>query len=128
MSQENMKAFLSAQQGEINAALMYKEFANITKDSELKKVFLDAAADEGRHANILSKYTNQKLKPQKAFAKGLGIAFRILPKKVIFYAMYKGEYAGGNGYKPYITEYPEFEAMMNDEYRHGDTFLRLMKG
>lgn len=128
MSQDNMKALLSSQQGEINAVLMYKEFANITKDEELKKIFLSAAADEGRHANILSKYTNQKLRPQNSFAKVLGIAYRILPKKVIFFAMYKGEYAGGNGYKPLVNEYPEFEEMMNDEYRHGDTFKKLMKG
>lgn len=124
---DNTKAFLSAQQGEINAALMYREFAKITKDEKLKKIFTEAAADEGRHANLLSKYTNTKLKPKKAFAKVLGIAYRILPKKVIFFAMYKGEYAGGNGYKPYIEEYPEFEPMMNDEYRHGDTFKNLMK-
>lgn len=127
MPQDNTKAFLSAQQGEINAAVMYREFAKITKDESLKKIFLDAAADEGRHAKILSNYTNQTIQPQPAQAKLLSIAYRILPKKIIFFAMYKGEYAGGNGYKPYINDYPEFEQMMNDEYRHGDTFARLMK-
>lgn len=127
MAEDNMKAFLSAQQGEINAALMYKTFANITKDEKLKKLFLDAAADEGKHATILSKYTNQKLKPQESQAKLLGTLYRVLPKKIIYFAMYKGEYAGGNGYKPYINDYPEFESMMNDEYRHGDTFKALMK-
>lgn len=123
---DNMKAFLSAQQGEINAALMYRTFASSTKDEKLKRLFLDAAADEGRHANILSKYTNQKLKPQPAQAKLLGIMYKVLPKKIIFFAMYKGEYAGGNAYKPFVNDYPEFEGMMNDEYRHGDTFKNLM--
>lgn len=120
-------ALLSAQKGEINAVLMYKEFAKITKNEELKKIFLEAAADEGRHASILAKYTNEKVTPNKAQAKLLGIAYRILPKKVIYFAMYKGEYAGGNGYKPYINEFDEFEEMMNDEYRHGDTFKALIK-
>lgn len=124
---DNTKAFIGAQQGEINAVLMYREFANATKNEELKKLFLEAAADECKHASILSKYTNQKLQPQKAQAKILGIAYRILPKKLIYFAISKGEYAGGNGYKPYISEYPEFEEMMNDEYRHGDTFAALMK-
>lgn len=127
MSNDSNK-LLSSQQGEVNAALMYKEFASITKDEELKKIFLSASADEGRHASILSRYTNQKLKPKKSFARVLGIAYRILPKKAIFFAMYKGEYAGGDGYKPLINEYPELEEMMNDEYRHGDTFKSLMKG
>lgn len=127
MAQDNMKVLLSAQQGEVNAVLMYREFASITKDDKLKKLFLEASADEGRHASILSKYTGQKLQPKKSQAKLLGIAYRILPKKIIFFAMYKGEYAGGDGYKPYINDYPEFEGMMNDEYRHGDTFASLMR-
>lgn len=126
MAQNNKKAFLSAQQGEINAALMYRTFANMTKDDKLKAIFLDAAADEGRHASILSKYTGEKLKPNKSQAKLLGIAYKILPKKIIYFAMYKGEYAGGNGYKPYINDYPELEDMMNDEYRHGNIFKDLM--
>lgn len=127
MSEKNVSAFLSAQQGEVNAALMYKEFEKIAKDPHLKSIFAEAAADEGRHASILSKYTDQKLMPNKKQAMMLGIAYRILPKRIIYFAMYKGEYAGGNGYKPFIEEYPELEAVMNDEYRHGDTFKALMK-
>lgn len=125
MSSDNKNILLSAQQGEVNAVLMYREFAKITKDEKLKKIFLEAAADEGRHASILSKYTNQKLQPQKAQAKLLGIAYRLLPKKLIFFAISKGEYAGGDSYKPHLDKYPEFEEMMNDEYRHGDTFKSL---
>lgn len=124
---DNTKAFLASQQGEINAALMYKEFANITKDEHLKEIFMQASADEGRHANILSKYTGKKLQPKKSQAKLLGMVYRIMPKKFIFFAMSKGENAGGNGYKPYIDEYPEFEDMMNDEFHHRDMFLELMR-
>lgn len=124
---DNTKAFLSAQQGELNAVLMYKEFAKITKDEKLKELFLHAAADEGRHAALLSKYTNQTLKPSKAFAKVLGIVYSALPKKLIMQVIAKGEYGGGNGYKPYVNDYPEFEQMMNDEYRHGDTFKNYYK-
>ncbi len=126
MAENDMKALLSAQQGELNAVVMYRKFASITKDEKLKKIFLEAAADEGRHASILAKRTNTKLEPKMAQANLLGIMYRVLPKKIIFFAMYKGEYAGGNGYKPLIDKYPEFEDMMNDEYRHGDTFKNLM--
>lgn len=127
MADNNTKVFIGAQQAEMNAVLMYREFAKLTKNEELKKLFLEAAADEGKHASILSKYTNRKLQPKKAQAKILGIAFRLLPKKLMFSAISKGEYAGGDGYKPYVGDYPEFEQMMNDEYRHGETFAALMK-
>lgn len=121
------KAFLSSQKGEINAALMYKEFAKIAKDEMLKAMFLEASADEGRHASILSKYTGEKIQPNKSQAKLLGFVYRFMPKKILFFAISKGENAGGNGYKPYISEYPEFEEMMNDEYKHRDMFKELIK-
>lgn len=127
MTNDNMKAFLSAQKGEINASLMYKEFANITKDEKLKQIFLEVASDEGRHAGILSKYTCKKIKPSIAQAKLLGCVYKLMPKKFLFFVMSKGEESGGNGYKPYINDYPEFENMMNDEYKHRDMFKQLMK-
>lgn len=122
-----MKVFIGAQQAEINAVAMYREFAKATKDEELKKVFFEAAADEGKHASILSKHTKQKLQPRKSQAKILGIVFKLMPKKMIFKLIAKGEYAGGDSYKPYVKDYYEFEEMMNDEYRHGDIFIALSK-
>lgn len=127
MTDNNMKAFLSAQKGEINAVLMYKEFAKITKDEELKNIFLQAAADEGKHANILKKQTNQTVKPSKVQAKVLGCLYRVFPKKIMFSIISKGETSGGNGYEPYISDYPEFEEMMNDEYHHAKIFSDLSK-
>lgn len=124
---DNIEKFISSQKGEINAALMYKEFAGITKNEKLKKAFLEAAADEGRHATILSKYTKKKIKPQPAFAKLLGIVYRVLPKKMLMPIISKGEVAGGDGYKPFIKEYPEFEQMMNDEYKHAEIFKNILK-
>lgn len=123
----NNSKFLSAQKGEINAALMYRQFASITKDPELKEIFRTAAADEGRHAKILSKYTNATVTPSQAQAKVLGFLYRILPKKTMFAIISKGEVAGGDGYKPYIEQYPEFEQMMVDEYHHAETFGNLAK-
>lgn len=127
MANDNMNALLSAQKGEINAVLMYREFASITNDEKLKAIFLEAAADEGKHANTLKKYTNQKVTPSKSQAKLLGLLYRVFPKKLMFSIIAKGETAGGNGYKPYINDYPEFEEMMNDEYHHAEIFMNLSK-
>lgn len=127
MDNNTKNAFLKAQKGEINAVLMYREFAKATKDEALKKIFLEAAADEGRHASLLGKYTNEVVKPSKAQAKLLGCLFRILPNKMMFPVISKGEIAGGNGYKPFVKDYPEFEKMMNDEYHHAEIFKNLAK-
>ena len=126
MDNNDKKAFIAFQQGELNAVVMYRRFAEITKNPEWKKLYLEAAKDEGRHAAILSKYTEEQLQPNETQAKLLGFFYRIMPKKLVHFGVSKGEYAGGNGYKPYVGEkYPEIEGMMNDEYKHGNIFKNL---
>ena len=128
MNSQDKKAFLAFQQGELNAVLMYREFAKATKNPEWKKLYLEAAKDEGRHAAILSTYTGETLQPKEFQAKLLGFFYRIMPKRIVHFGVSKGEYAGGNGYIPYIGEnYPEMEGMMKDEYKHGDIFKALAK-
>ena len=128
MNPQDKRAFLGFQQGELNAVLMYRKFAEITKNPEWKKLYIEAAKDEGRHAAILSSYTGENLQPKEVQAKLLGFFYRIMPKKIVHFGVSKGEYAGGNGYKPYIgDEYPEMEGMMKDEYKHGDIFKELAK-
>ena len=126
MDSQDKKAFLGFQQGELNAVLMYKKFAEITRNPEYKAAYLEAAKDEGRHAAILAKYTGEKLQPKAAQANVLGVLYRLLPKKLVHLGVSKGEYFGGNGYRPYVGDkYPEIEGMMNDEYKHGDLFKKL---
>ncbi|MCR4874699.1 MAG: rubrerythrin [Clostridia bacterium] len=128
MDNKDLKAFISAQQGELNAVLMYQEFAKVTKNPELKAHFQEAARDEAKHAANLAKYTGETLKPGKAQAKLLGFLYRILPKRLIFWGISIGEYSGGNNYKKYIGDtYPEMESMMYDEYRHGDKAKEFSK-
>ena len=129
MDSQDKKAFLGFQQGELNAVAMYRNFAKITKNPEWRELYLEAARDEGRHAAIVASYTGEKLQPKEFQAKLLGVFYRIMPKKLVHFGVAKGEYFGGNGYRPFVSDkYPEMEGMMKDEYRHGDTFMALSKG
>lgn len=126
MESKDKKAFLGFQQGELNAVLMYKKFAKLTKKPEFREAYLDAARDEGRHAAIMARYTGETLQPKSFQANALGILYRILPKKLVHLGVSKGEEFGGNGYRPYVGEkYPEIEGIMNDEYKHRDIFKAL---
>ena len=128
MDSQDRKAFIGFQQGELNAVLMYREFARITKNPEWRELYLEAAKDEGRHAAIMSKYTGETLKPKETQAKLLGFFYRIMPKRLVHFGVAKGEYFGGDGYRPYVRdEYPEIKGMMEDEYKHGDIFKALSK-
>lgn len=125
MAELKEKFVAAAKQAELNAVLMYRELAKYAKDNKVKEMFLEAAKDEGRHASILSKYTDAKLTAKDTQGKVLAAAYRILPGKLIYIDISKGEYAGGDSYKPYAKENSDFEEMMNDEYRHGDIFKKL---
>lgn len=119
MAANDKKMFRASQVAEINAVALYRTFAKMSKDEELKKIFLDAAADEGRHAAILSEYTHQKIKPMKIVPAVAAVFYKLTPKKVLIPLIAKVEISGGDSYKPLIKDYPSFEKMMNDEYRHG---------
>lgn len=119
MTDKNLKMFRSSQIAEINAVSLYRTFAEKAKDEELKKIFLDAAADEGRHAALLSQYTHKRIKPLKIVPAIAALLYTVTPKKVLIPLIAKTEMSGGDSYKPLINDYPEFEKMMNDEYRHG---------
>ncbi|MBR2133906.1 MAG: hypothetical protein IJ851_04275 [Eubacterium sp.] len=126
MTSQQRKDFLSYQQGELDAVLMYKNFAEMTDDPILKEAFLEAAKDEGKHANILSQFTRRKLRPDPTLANITKKAFKILPKRLILLGISFGEYQGGKGYAPY-ADIPEIKGIIDDEYRHGDTFKALSK-
>ncbi len=126
MNENDKKTFLGFQQGELNAVVMYRTFASITKNPACKEAYLEAAKDEGRHAAVIAKYTGEKLEPKAFQAKALGVVYRILPKKLVHFGIAKGEVFGGNGYRPYVgATYPEIEGLMKDEYRHADKFRAL---
>lgn len=128
MNSQDKKAFLGFQQGELNAVLMYRRFAEITKNPQWKELYLEAAKDEGRHAAIMARYTGENLQPKALQANVLGVLYRILPKRLVHFGVAKGEYFGGDGYRPYVRdEYPEIKGMMEDEYKHGDIFKSLAK-
>ena len=63
MTEEQKLQLVKSQQGELNALLIYKRLAKITKHPKGNEVFSEIAADEGRHAAILRSYTNEVLKP-----------------------------------------------------------------
>ena len=61
----SMKALLKAQQGELDAVLMYKKLAEVVNEQDAV-VFRQLAAEEGRHASVFHNYTKTVLEPKKA--------------------------------------------------------------
>lgn len=126
MTQSERKTLLGAQQGELNAVLMYNALADAVKDKKDAEVFRLLASEEGRHAAVFKALTGEILKPKKTLAILLPILYRLLGKKRLYPIVAKFEYAAADTYTPVAAEHPEVQSVKNDETRHGDTVLSLL--
>ncbi|MCR4594193.1 MAG: rubrerythrin [Clostridiales bacterium] len=127
ISGEDMKVLLKAQQGELDAVLMYNALADIVKDRKDADTFRQLASEEGRHASVFRELTNQVVKPKKTLATVVPLLYRIIGKKRLYPIIAKGEYDAVKTYAPVAEKFPEVESVKNDEHRHGDTVTELLK-
>lgn len=127
MTENEMKTLLKAQQGELDAVLMYKALAKAVKNPRDKETFNRLAAEEGHHAAVFGKLTEQKLKPKKTLAVLLPVLYRLAGRKRLYPIIAKFEYGAVNSYAPVAKTFPEIESVKDDEKRHGDTVLSLLK-
>lgn len=127
MTDNEMKTLIKSQQGELDAVLMYKALAEVVKDEKDKETFLQLAAEEGHHASVFKALTNKTLTPKKTLATIVPMMYKLLGKKRLYPIIAKSEYNAVNTYQPVAEAFPEIESVKNDEHRHGDTVMRLLK-
>jgi len=123
---EDLKVLLKAQQGELDAVLMYNKLAGVVKDEKDAQTFRKLAAEEGHHASVFKGLTNQNLKPKKTLAIIVALLYRIIGKKKLYPIIAKSEYSAVDTYAPVAEKHPEIESVKNDEHRHGDTVMALL--
>lgn len=126
LTKEQMAVCLKAQQGEVDAVAMYERLAEKVRDDADRKAFARLAADEARHAAVFRKYTNRDLKPGLTKRIVVPAMYRIIGKKKLYPVIAGREYEAADKYKPLIADFPEVEAVMNDEVRHGDAVMGLL--
>ena len=127
MNPSDMKTLLKAQQGELDAVWMYNALADTVRDPHDAETFRCLAAEEGHHASVFKKLSNQTLKPKKTMATVLPILYKLLGRKRLYPLIAKGEYAAVRTYAPVAERFPEVQSVKDDEKRHGDTVMELLK-
>lgn len=121
------KTLLKAQQGELDAVVMYQLLADRYDDEQIKSTFRQLSAEEGKHAAVFYKLTGKMLKPNYKQGKMLVALSKIMPKKILFNLIAVGEYNAVKTYEPVVNDYPEVKAVQIDEGRHGDIMKSLAK-
>jgi VIT1/CCC1 family predicted Fe2+/Mn2+ transporter len=121
-----MKQIYTAQKNEITEYHIYSNIARAVKDEKNKKVILDIANEELKHAKFWQTITKKGLKPNRwkifkstLFAKVLGFTFAIK-------LMEKGEEQAQVNYLE-ISEYiPEAEQIAQEEEKHENELIDLL--
>ena len=122
-----MDQLLYAQQGELDAVLMYNKLAEKVKDAKDAAAFKQLAAEEGRHASVFHAYTKKVLQPKKTKAVFVPLMYSLVGRKALYPIIAKEEYKAAEKYKEIVSLFPYVESVMNDETRHGDIVSGLLK-
>ena len=120
-----MKALLYAQQGEVDAVLMYNKLAEVVGEKDAA-VFRELAAEEGRHASVFHNYTKTVLKPKKTKSVLIPLLYRTIGRERTYKLIADGEYSAAERYKTLVCTFQDVVAVMNDETRHGDMVKELI--
>ena len=120
----SMKALLKAQQGELDAVLMYKKLAEVVNEQDAV-VFRQLAAEEGRHASVFHNYTKTVLEPKKAKSILIPFLYRTVGRERTYKLIADREYSAAEKYKTLVCTFEDAVSVMNDEVRHGDMVKAL---
>lgn len=127
MTREEKKALLRAQQGELDAVLLYESLAEKVGGKDAA-VFRQLAREEGQHALVFQELTGEKhLVAKKKLAKIVLFLYAMLGRKRVYRLIAKGEYKAEELYRPLIATFPSIEQVAKDEKRHGDLVSSLLK-
>lgn len=122
-----MKMLITAQQGELNAVILYKSLADLVNNEEDKKIMLSIVSDEGRHAAQLRKLTNKTFKPRKALKDLTLFSYKVFGRKITYLIMAKAEAGASKIYISLLSEYPQLKQISDDEARHSEALTHLVK-
>ncbi len=127
MDRNELKTLLKAQQGELDAVRMYNALAKAVRDQNDAEAFRRLAAEEGRHAAVFKNLTNRTLQPKNTLAAIIPILYKVLGPKRLYPIIARFEYGAVSTYEPVAASFPEVESVKDDEKRHGDTVMGLLR-
>ena len=127
ISKEDMKSLIAAQQGELDAVLMYNALAKKVKDEKDAETFKQLAAEEGHHASVFKSLTNKVLKPKKTLAILVPFLYKLIGKKRLYPIIANSEYGADKNYAPLAEKFEIIQSVKSDEKRHGDTVMSLLE-
>lgn len=118
---------LKAQQAELDSALMYNALADLTEDADTAEKLRGFAKDEADHATIYYHLTRTELTARDTRSTAVCTAYRLLGRAGTFGSLATAEYAAAKACEHLCRHFPEIELIREDEIRHGDELLAMLR-
>ena len=118
---------LKAQQAELDSALMYNALADLTEDADTAEKLHGFAKDEADHATIYYHLTRTELTARDTRSTAVCTAYRLLGRAGTFGSLATAEYAAAKACEHLCRHFPEIELIREDEIRHGDELLAMLR-
>lgn len=118
---------LKAQQAELDSALMYNALADLAENADTAEKLRGFAKDEANHATIYYHLTRTELTARDTRSTAVCTAYRLLGRAGTFGSLATAEYATAKACEHLCRHFPEIELIREDEIRHGDELLAMLK-
>ena len=127
MTNEQEKQLLKSQQGELDAALMYRALAAVAQDARDAAVFRRLAADEARHAKVFESLTQAVMIPKKKLSLLVPLLYRTLGRRRVYAVIADQEQDAAKNYEALAADFPAVKEVQADEVRHGNMVAALLE-
>ncbi|MBQ6533188.1 MAG: hypothetical protein IJI33_09305 [Solobacterium sp.] len=118
---------LKAQQAELDSALMYNVLADLVTDPDTAEKLRGFAKDEADHATIYYHLTRTELTARDTRSTAICTGYRLLGRAGTFGTLATAEYTAAKACEHLCRHFPEIEMIRDDEIRHGDELLAMLK-
>ncbi|MCS7182640.1 MAG: VIT1/CCC1 transporter family protein [Thermoanaerobaculum sp.] len=118
---------LRFQQLELTEHEIYRRLAQRLEDGENRRILLQIAEDELRHARDWEKITGQTVKPKRLWVWFYSTLARLLGLTFGLKLMERGEERAQRGYQELVQHLPQVEAWIRDEDEHEHQLLGMLE-
>lgn len=117
---------IKAQQGELDAVILYRKLGELVKDKECSKKLFKIAADEGRHAAILRRYTGEVLKAREGKSILISSVYKVFGLNFTLKVLSIGEYRASKDYSLFVEDFPNVKDIVEDEALHAEIMKNMV--
>lgn len=120
------KRMLQFQKDEITSSIIYTRFAKRMKDFKNRKILLQIANDEKKHAQIWKNYTGQEVRPNRFKIIWYLFLTYVLGYTFIVKLLENEEYSGARGLGIVKQEIPEVVHIIEQEEKHERLLMNML--